>query len=495
MVGQITPQEFHAEGLLPPATEMATALEKRDPDYDGRFIFGVLSTGIYCRPSCPARRPLPKNVRFYLGPPEARAAGLRPCRRCLPDRSADADAQEIEALLARLDQDPAAYAGVEDLATDLGIGLSKLNAWLRRHVHETPGRRLLQARLESARQRLLRSDETVAAIAYDVGFESLSSFTERFRAAYHLSPSAFRGLRDAASFRLSLPQGYETQGARSYLGRDPAGTFASADGEHFAFGLRYRDSIYRDSVHRVRGRFVGQSVECEVEGASPLPEGVAAQAHRHLLRWIGLSRDPLPYRRFAERREPLQALVQDRPLLCLYGPGDPFLALLWTILGQQVTLGFASTLLARLGALAGAPVGGGLHAPPRPEDVAALDEDSLREIQLSRSKASYVRGVARAVAEGDLDLEGFRRSTATLTRQRLLAQRGLGPWSVNYLMLRAFGFGDALPVGDAGLARGLVSFLQLEQRPDAKEQARLMAPFAPYRGWTTLYLWHLAMEA
>jgi AraC family transcriptional regulator of adaptative response / DNA-3-methyladenine glycosylase II len=168
---------------------------------------------------------------------------------------------------------------------------------------------------------------------------------------------------------------------------------------------------------------------------------------------------------------------------------DPFDGLTWAILGQQINLAFAFTLRRRLVERAGVPAPGGLFAPPRAEAVANLEVEELARFQFSRRKAEYLIGAARRIVAGELDLDRLATAPAAEVEAALLAVRGLGPWSAHYVMMRAFGFEDCVPVGDSGLVRGLAKFFSLPDRPDAAATRELMRPFAPYRSWATFHLW------
>ncbi len=139
----------------------------------------------------------------------------------------------------------------------------------------------------------------------------------------------------------------------------------------------------------------------------------------------------------------------------------------------------------------GVPVGDGLYVPPTPAAVASLKAGDLLPLQFSRRKAECLISIARLVAEGELDLERLRGKSATRAERMLLAVHGLGPWSVNYLMMRSLGFADCVPFGDTGVTSGLQALLDLEARPDIEATRRLMAMFSPFRSLATANLWQL----
>lgn len=188
---------MRATVMSPPLTdvEMYDRILASDATWDGKFYFGVVTTGIYCRPSCRVRKPLRRNVRFFTGPEEARAAGLRPCRRCHPDDFAagqDPERDEILALLAEVRAEPARFPDVETVVARSGYGATHLFRSFRRVLGLTPAAALNQARVEHARQLLARSGETILDVALASGYQSVSAFHRRFKLATGLTPSAYR---------------------------------------------------------------------------------------------------------------------------------------------------------------------------------------------------------------------------------------------------------------------------------------------------------------
>ena len=161
---------------------------------------------------------------------------------------------------------------------------------------------------------------------------------------------------------------------------------------------------------------------------------------------------------------------------------------MWVVVGAQVNVSFASTCRAALIELAGTRVGDTI-AHPTPAEVARLDYSDLERRQYSRRKAEYLIDAARAIVARELDLEGGRFEPVPLVEERLGAVRGLGPWSVQYLLMRSYGFEDCAPIGDVALAEALKRFFALDERPDAPAATRLMESFAPHRSLATLHLW------
>jgi AraC family transcriptional regulator of adaptative response / DNA-3-methyladenine glycosylase II len=390
----------------------------------------------------------------------------------------------LEALVERARRDPAAFAEVEDLERASGMGSSKLRELFRRHYHATPAQILSRARIGAAQRLLLETRRSMADVGCSVGYESLSTFDEDFRRLAALGPLAYRRLLGAAAFRIALPPSYPIARALEYLGRDGDSLSIRVDGRSFATALRLGGVPAVLIADLAPG-----AARIRLESSRPLPALAAAQAHDQLLRLLGLNRDPEPFERRIAAQARLAPLLKGRRGLRIFQTPDPFDGMVWVIVGQQINLAFAFVLRRRLAERIGEPAGGGLLAPFTAEAVANLDHEDLVRDQFSRRKAEYLLGAARLTASGDLPLERLAAAPATRVESELLAVRGLGPWSAHYLMMRAFGFEDCVPSGDAGLVRGLERFFSLPARPNAAETAALMQPFAPYRSWATFHLW------
>lgn len=451
-----------------------------DPAWNGRFFTGVMTTGIYCLPSCKARKPKRQNVRFFPSCEAARAAGLRPCKKCHPDdfaRGADLVLETIEQVVAEVRANPAGFSDVRAIVRRTGFGATRAFELFRLHYHSTPADLLTRARVEHARRRLLESSASLAGVAHDAGFETLSVFHENFRQLTGLTPRAYRDLRDAATFRVELPAGYLLNYFRRALSRDQQSANERLDGDTYVAAVQLSSG-----PATLRLRLAADHLIAE------FPPGAGAEAHEVVLNLLGLDEPAAAFARLAKKLG-LARLVAQREQLRISRTASIFEGLLWAIIGQQINFAFACTLKRRLFELAGQKLDSGLHAPPTPRALAQLTPETLVPLQFSRSKAAYVIHVAQLVASGQLDLDKLRTSSATRAERTLLDVHGLGPWSVNYVMMRSLGFADCVPLGDTGVTSGLQALFKLEERPDNDATRRLMAVFSPYRSLATAHLW------
>jgi AraC family transcriptional regulator of adaptative response / DNA-3-methyladenine glycosylase II len=444
--------------------EMIERMLASDPADDGAFIVGVRTTGIYCLPSCtPPRKPKPENVEFYATPEEARAAGLRACKRCRPDDfylGQHAGEALVEGLVAGVALDPGAYRNLSALTAAADVGSRKLHDLFRTHYHTTPAEMLARLRVAAARRMLLHGQRPVAEIAFEVGFESLSAFNENFRKYTAMSPARYRQLPDEAAFDLRLPDDYPLGRILAYLGRDRNSLTERVDGNHCLIAYRAGD---RPALVRIV--FEDGLARCTVLlPEQPAPDLMEA-LHSRVLATLGLTVDPARFEALVTGSPELAPLIDGQRGLRVPLLADPFDGLVWAIVGQQINLAFAYTLRRRLIEHVSQPLGEGLYAPPSVVAVAAIDPEDLLPLSFSRAKASYLVGAARSVIDGRLPLNALAGSSATRIERTLLAVRGIGPWSAHYLMMRHYGFLDCVPLGDTGLTSGLKQFFALDERP------------------------------
>jgi AraC family transcriptional regulator of adaptative response / DNA-3-methyladenine glycosylase II len=459
-----------------------------DPAWNGRFFTGVVTTGIYCLPSCKARKPKAENVRFFPSCDAARQAGLRPCLKCHPDdfaRGADPVLESIEALVAEVRSDPSRFGDARAVVRRSGYGTTRCFELFRQHYHATPADLLLRARIERARRLLAGGDSPLSDVAAQAGFESLSAFHEHFRSLNGMTPSDYRRLGAAGAFRIQLPAGYPLAHLLRSLGRDPVSVTERL------VGTTYETSADLEGVPAVvRIHFSGGEADVSLHAAGPVGASHRFAAHRLAAGVIGLEQDAAAFSRLA-RRLGVGRLVSGRDGLRLVRTPGVLDGLLWSIIGQQINFPFACVLKRRLIENTGTALPGGLYSLPTAAAVARLEPDDLRPWQFSRRKAEYLIGAARLIVDGTLDIDALPSMSATRAERTLLAVRGLGPWSVNYLMMRSLGFADCVPLGDTGVTSGLQTLFKLEERPDVDATRRLMTVFSPHRSLATAHLWQI----
>lgn len=458
----------------------------REGRFDGRFLIGVLTTGIYCLPSCPARQPKAENVRVFRTEAEAQAEGLRACKRCRPDlhcRGEHGDIRLFEGLAARVRSGPEAFAGTAALARACGVSQSKLGDLLRDHAHIAPAAWLRRERVRAACRLLLETDDRVVDVGHAAGFESESVFHRQFLALTRMTPGAYRSLKDASVFLLQLPAGYRASDVLAYHARDAQSRCEQVQGRRILKALATADgpAVLEISLER-------EAAWCGVHAQKKLGRDGMRLLHAAALRMLGLTADVSAFETRAARDARLAALLTRRRGLRLPLTATGFEGLCWAIIGQQINIAFASALRREIVELAGEKVDG-MRTHPSPESVANLDVGALTKRRFSRSKAEYLTGAAQAVVRGDLATENLADESAVAAERSLMNVRGIGIWTARYTLMRGAGFADCAPAGDVALAAALQKLHAADERPAAKEVEALMRPFAPYRSLATYHLW------
>lgn len=458
----------------------------RDARYDGVFITGVLTTGIYCLPSCPARNPKAENIRFFEDEEGARDAGLRPCKRCRPDlfyRKIDPDENLAHDLAELIRLEPASFADLRALAKKSGVGITKLNELFRSHFHTTPAAYLQKARAYLAFRLLLEGNSADQAAEVS-GHGSTSTFHSNLRKWTGLSPREIKRLREGDPFEFTYPPGFRVDLLLRQHSWDGIGPDQQRDGNQIIRALNFGDGpvTLRYSIEK-------NGVPVQIESEQPLTVAQCLGIHEALISLLGLRGDPSAFEhRLAENNEH-QRLIGDRTGLRISGTASFFEGIVWVIVGQAVTLAVAHTMRSRLIQKTALPAPGGLLAHPLPGDVVKLEEGYLTGMGLSRAKAQTLLRIAHLLHDGELDASLLADDPAGKLERTLTNIQGLGPWSVNYLMMRWFGLADCVPVGDSGLSAALQQYYHLEKRPTKKQTMELMEPFAPYRSLATFHLW------
>ena len=426
------------------------------------------------RPAVPNR----ENVRFFKTPDEARRSGLRPCHRCHPDwfyRGEEWYESLYEQTVARVRRAPAGFTDITAIGAAAGLSRTALNDLFREHGHESPAAFLRRVRVEHVCQLLERRIKPAEAAA-SAGFEGTSAFHQQFLARTGLTPGAYAGLGNAGEFELRLPAGYRFREVLDFYGRDPL----SVSEQVFAGGLR-KALLIDGEAAMVEISFEDDTAFVRVEG------GNSFAAHRAVVRMLGIDSDAGGFERQFACDPLLGALLQRQRGLRIPLTPQPWEALAWAIIGQQISVKAAVALRRELIAALGLKHTSGLRAHPTAEAVADLDVEALRKLKFSRSKAEYLIAAAKAVASGAVPVANLRELSARHSARLLGNVRGIGPWTIQYAFLRGFGFADCLPSGDAGLAQGLGRLNG--ERPDEPGVREMMSRFAPYRSLATYHVW------
>ena len=463
----------------------------RTGKYNGKFIIGVWTTGIYCLPSCPARQPKPENVSIFRTEEEAKGAGLLACKRCRPDlfyKGEDENIALFEGLTGRVRNALSDFADASALARACGVSQTKLGELFRDHAHLAPATWLRRERVRVASRALLGGNSKVVDVGYEAGFESESVFHRQFLALARMTPGAYRALNGASVFLLQLPAGYRAREVLAYHARDPEGLCERSEGNKIWKALHTPDGPMVLEI-----AFESEGAWCRARGEKKLGRGSIAQLHAVALKMLGLNNEVSLFETRMARAPRTAAMIARQRGLRLPCIPTNFDGLCWAIIGKQINVKFAGSLRREIIALGGEKVGD-MIAHPSAERVADIGAGALTRRRYSGSKARYLMGAAQAVVEGRLDVENLSDGSAVATEKKLTALHGVGTWTARYFMLRG-GFADAAPVGDIALATALQKLHNRAERPEHDEVHKMMLDFAPHRSLATMHLWTSLKDA
>ncbi|MBT2388542.1 helix-turn-helix domain-containing protein [Streptomyces sp. ISL-1] len=451
------------------------AVSSRDARFDGVFFFAVSTTGIYCRPSCPAITPKRRNVSFYRTAAAAQGAGFRACRRCRPDAvpgSAEWNARaDVVGRAMRLIGDGVVdREGVAGLAGRLGYSARQVQRQLNAELGAGPIALARAQRGHTARVLLQTTTMQAAEIAFAAGFASVRQFNDTIREIYAATPSELRSARPGRSsrfgpvapengaaagvpLRLAHRGPYAAVEVFDYLGRRAVPGIEELVGER---GSR----IYRRTLRLPGGSGVaeiseqpgqGGWLECRLHLADLRDLTTATQRMRRL---FDLDADPCAVAERLGTDPALAPLVAARPGLRAPGTADPHELAVRAVLGEGVSVAAGRRLGGALVAAYGEPLcepsGGLTHLFPRVEALAAA---ALTEVDIPGARRATLRTLTAALARGAPVLDpGADRDETEL---QLLALPGIGPWTAGYIRMRALGDPDVLLTGDASIRAGM----------------------------------------
>jgi AraC family transcriptional regulator of adaptative response / DNA-3-methyladenine glycosylase II len=469
------------------------ALKSRDRRFDGVFYTAVRTTGIYCRPSCPAITPKLSNVTFYPSAAAAQQAGYRACKRCLPDATPGSPEWDLAADVAgramRLISDGTVEReGVDGLAARLGYSARQLNRLVTGAFGAGPLALARARRAQTARVLVETTPMSFADIAFASGFSSIRQFNDTVREVYAATPTDLRGRR----------------GGRTAAGTATSGTISTRLGvrEPFAGG----DLLDFLALRAVRGvEAVGQGW---YERTLALPHGPGvvrvelvdrpsgyvpcrltlsdardlAPALERTRRLLDADCDPIAVDEQLGGDRHLAPLVRRRPGLRVPGHVDGVELAARAVIGQQVSVVAARTLATRLVAELGVPIelAGDHQVTHLFPDAAALAAVDPETIAMPRARGRALATVAGAIDDGTVVLD--RSADRGAVRAQLLALPGIGPWTADYVALRVLGDPDVFLPTDIGVRHAA-------ERLGIDDVAAHSEHWRPWRSYALIHLW------
>ncbi|OBF17583.1 DNA-3-methyladenine glycosylase 2 family protein [Mycobacterium sp. ACS4331] len=469
------------------------AVQSKDARFDGWFVIAVLSTGIYCRPSCPARTPLARNVAFYASSAAAQRAGFRSCKRCRPDASPGSPEWNVRgdvvARAMRLIADGTVdRAGVSGLASQLGYTTRQLERLLNAEVGAGPLALARAQRAQTARVLIETTALPFGDVAFGAGFSSIRQFNDTVREVFDVTPTELRRRRVAGaevspaspgSLHLRLP-------ARVPFGFE--GVFGHLAATAIPGVEEVRAGAYRRSLRLPLGS--------AVVALAPAPDHVRCTltledfrdltvAIARCRRMLDLDADPEAVDAALSADDALRPLVQKAPGQRVPRTPDENEMAVRAVLGQQVSTRAARTLAARLvqehGTMVDDPGGGLTHVFPTTNQLAEVDPSRLA---MPASRRRSLVALVAAVNAQDISLgvgSDWERA-----RRQLLGLPGIGPWTAEIIAMRALGEPDAFPATDLGVR---VAAKHLGLTDDVRRLEDVSGRWRPWRAYATQYLW------
>lgn len=458
------------------------ALVARDPRFDGRFFVGVSTTGIYCRPICPAKTPRQDRCTFYATAPEAEVAGYRPCLRCRPELAPglakiDRPDRLASAAVRRIETGFLVESDLKQLAGELGISDRHLRRVVQDAYGVAPIELALTHRLHAAKQLLTDTGLSIGEAAFASGFKSVRRFNEAFQSRYRLRPTDIRKRASAdhpeqIEIQIGYRPPHDLDSMFGYFGsRAIAGIEVVSEGR-YARTVRIGEtsgwlSVAPDPIHpRLRVR-VSRNLGPKLPGL--------LRRIRHQFD-TEANMDPI--------LDVLGEIAIARPGLRIPGSFDAFETIVRVVLGQQVSVAAANTLAGRLAKAFGerieTPFPGVDHLFPTPQQLASVEVSELSALGITRTKVKTIQVLANRFHEDPKWISSA--STLAEATDRLDAIAGIGPWTIQVVALKVLRWPDAFMATDLGIRKAM--------NLDDPKQAELAAEkWRPWRAYAAMHLW------
>lgn len=471
------------------------ALTSRDPRFDGLFFVGVTSTGVYCRPICPAKTPRQSNCRFFENAGAAEKASFRPCLRCRPELApghapVDHSRRLAQLVVQRMEEGGMDEgAGLEEITAELGISTRQFRRIVQKELGVAPIELLQTRRLLLAKQLLTETRLPIIEVAFASGFSSLRRFNDAFSSRYRMPPSRLRKeaatktgeaavATDTSTLQLSYRPPYDWQRILEFLQARMVKEVEFVTAESYARTVRLGGhSGWIRVTHAAEKRAL--LVEFTHSLTAVLPALLGRL--RHL---FDLTARPDQIAAQLGQDKMLAASVKKNPGLRVPGAFDGFETAVRAVLGQQVTVKAATTLACRFAEAFGekfsTPFAALTRFSPTARRVARCGVGDIARLGVISARAASIIALARAFDSGGLRLDpGTHPDTAV---EKLIAIPGIGPWTAQYLAMRAIHWPDAFPKEDIAVRNNLGGV-------SAKQAEELSRAWSPWRSYAVMHVW------
>ena len=460
------------------------ARQTRDARFDGRFFIAVRTTGIYCRPVCKVRMPKAENVTFYSSAAGATEAGYRPCLRCRPEAAPGTPAWSgtsttVTRGLRLISEGALDELSIEELSDKLGVTGRHLGRLFNQHLGASPQAIAQTRRLHFAKKLISETEMPMTEIALSSGYGSVRRFNDHFRKVYDRSPTMLRNKQNkeqgsGVTVRLSYREPFDFEGMLAFMAMRAVPQIESITSDAYIRSFQIDGETGSLQVSQDRENCC---LVCNVEISNTRPLMKVVNRVRTLF-----DLDAVPSeinQRLSENGE-LSDLISENPGQRLPGSWDPFEIAVRAIVGQQVSVKGATTVMSRIVESYGERIDGRVLFPT-PDSLADLSVD---ELSMPNKRAQAIKDMAAAVVSGDIDLS--RSSSPEVLIQQMTAIKGIGPWTAQYVTMRALNDPDAFLHSDLVILKSAANLLGVNSE---KEMLKRSDAWRPWRAYAGMHLW------
>ncbi len=470
------------------AEQLEQARQARDPRFDGRFFIGVKTTGIYCRPICPVKMPKAESCTFFASAAAASEAGFRPCLRCRPEASPGTPAWQgtsttVTRALRLIGEGALDEQSIEQLSDRLGVTSRHLNRLFTKHLGASPKAVAQTRRLHFAKKLLDETSLSMTEIGLAAGYKSVRRFNDHIKKVYKKSPTELRRTRSAQlttsgfTLQLGYREPFDFPSLLKFLEVRAIPEVEKVDVNSYQRTIRLDGKPSRLTVTQVPGKRCLQ-LNLEAEESNYLLE-----VSNKVRRIFDLDADPLEVSRILKQDKTLRPLVNQLPGQRVPGCWSPFEIAIRAIVGQQISVKGATTVMGRIASQYGERGQYGLCFP-EPEQLAELD---ITRLSMPTRRAQAIKDLSAAVANNVVRFAADVETEELL--EQLIAIKGIGPWTAQYVAMRAMNDPDAFLEGDLVLEK--VAF-HLFSIADRKSLVKRADNWRPWRAYAGMHLWRNA---
>ena len=469
----------------------------KDPRFDGKFFIGVKTTGIYCRTVCPVKSPQFKNVTFFRTAAQADSQGFRPCLRCRPETSPgtpvwSGTSATVSRALRLITNEQEHCDKLEPLALRLGVSVRHLNRLFIKHLGASPKAVIQSHRLHTAKHLLDETNLNMIQVAQAAGYGSLRRFNDHIKRTYGISPSALRRRsskrprlksNDDYLFRLAYRPPYNWQHMLAFLSHRATPGVECVIGDQYirTIGTPQHPGLLRVNADSQKNQLILRIQHSQHELLFQHVEKVKSM--------FDLGADPVVILEQLKKDKSLWSWVKKNPGLRVPGCWNGFEIAVRSITGQQISVTGATTVMGQIVMQYGEKINQDenlSHLFPTPEVLAELDPDSL---PMPKARALTIARIARAVADKEVTFDPAQELDQMI--DQLIQIKGIGPWTAQYIAMRALAQPDALLEGDLVLEKKAAQLYDKGDRMKTSELLELAQLWRPWRAYASMHIWNI----